>query len=56
MKNSYENLIAYYDKTPWGKDINNFLKETKIRDARRGTDCFKTFPQLFKEINVDTLA
>lgn len=56
LKNSYENLIAYYDTTPWEKNINNFIKQTKIRDDRRGTDCIKTFPRLFEEINVDTLA
>lgn len=56
LKNSYENLIAYYDTTPWEKNINNFIKQTKIRDDRRGTDCIKTFPRLFEEINADTLA
>ena len=56
LKNSYENLIAYYNATPWEKDINNFIKQTKIRDERRGTDCSKTFPKLFEEINVNTLA
>jgi len=56
LKNSYENLIEYYNKTPWQKNIKNFITETKIRDKRRGTDCFKTFPQLFEKMNVNTLA
>ena len=56
LKNSYENLIAYYSTTPWKKDIDNFIKQTKIRDDRRGTNCSEIFPQLFEEINVDTLA
>lgn len=56
LKNSYENLIAYYNATPWEKDINNFIEQTKIRDERRGTDCSNTFPKLFEEINVNTLA
>jgi MoaA/NifB/PqqE/SkfB family radical SAM enzyme len=55
LKNSYENLLAYYTDTQWKKDIQNFLKETEIRDQRRGTDCRKTFPKLFQDLNADTL-
>jgi len=55
LKNSYENLLAYYTDTQWKKDIQNFLKETEIRDQRRGTDCRKTFPKLFQDLNANTL-
>jgi hypothetical protein len=55
LKNSYENLLAYYTDTQWQRDIQDFLKETDIRDRRRGTDCKKIFPKLFQELHVNTL-
>lgn len=55
LKNSYENLLAYYKKTPWRKDIKLFLLETKIRDKRRGTDWKSTFPKLFEELDLHGL-
>jgi MoaA/NifB/PqqE/SkfB family radical SAM enzyme len=55
LKNSYENLLAYYQNTPWQKDIKRFITETEIRDKRRGTNCESTFPVLFKELDVKTL-
>jgi len=55
LKNSYENLLAYYNNTEWQKDITRFIQETKIRDTRRGTDCGKVFPNLFEELHADTL-
>jgi radical SAM protein with 4Fe4S-binding SPASM domain len=51
LKNSYENLIAYFSTTRWDKDIGGFIEQTKIRDNRRGTDCLKVFPRLFEEID-----
>lgn len=51
LRNSYENLITYYSTTKWDKDISNFIEQTKIRDNRRGTNCFDIFPRLFEEIN-----
>ena len=51
LKNSYENLLAYYQNTPWHKDINKFKEETEIRDRRRSTDCKKVFPKLFEELD-----
>jgi MoaA/NifB/PqqE/SkfB family radical SAM enzyme len=50
LKNSYENLLEYYQNTPWKKDIRTFMTETKKRDMRRGTDCRNTFPRLFEEL------
>jgi hypothetical protein len=55
LKNSYENLLAYYQNTPWIKDINKFREETKIRDTRRDTDCKKVFHKLFEELDAETL-
>ena len=55
LKNSYENLLAYYSNTPWKKNIQDFLVETEIRDKRRGTDCRTTFPKLFEELDAYTL-
>ena len=51
LKNSYENLLLYYTTTKWDRNIKDFVDNTKIRDARRGTDCSKVFPQLFEELN-----
>ena len=50
LKNSYENLLAYYSATSWEKDIPKFISETEIRDKRRGVDCRKVFPQLFEDL------
>lgn len=55
LKNSYENLLAYYQNTPWSKDINKFREETEIRDRRRATDCKKVFHKLFEELDAETL-
>jgi radical SAM protein with 4Fe4S-binding SPASM domain len=55
LKNSYENLLTYYKKTPWQKDIKLFISETEIRDKRRGTDCQSTFPKLFEELHLHGL-
>lgn len=55
LKNSYENLLTYYNNTTWQKDIKFFLSQTEIRDRRRGTDCRGTFPELFKELDAYTL-
>ena len=51
LKNSYENLLLYYTTTKWNRNIKDFVDKTKIRDARRGTDWSKVFPQLFEELN-----
>jgi MoaA/NifB/PqqE/SkfB family radical SAM enzyme len=55
LKNSYENLLAYYTNIKWDKDIKKFIEQTRIRDNRRGTDCAKVFPKLFEGLNADTL-
>lgn len=55
LKNSYENLLSYYTTTDWYSNIKEFITQTKIRDARRGTDCSKVFPRLFEELNVKGL-
>ena len=47
LKNSYENLLTYYQNTQWTKDTDRFFKETDIRDTRRGTNCKKVFPKLY---------
>jgi len=55
LKNSYENLLHYFTSTTWDKDISEFYNKTKIRDARRGTDCRAVFPKLFKELDAYSL-
>ena len=55
LKNSYENLLSYYSTTQWDGNVKEFIDQTKIRDARRGTDCTKVFPKLFKELNAEGL-
>jgi radical SAM protein with 4Fe4S-binding SPASM domain len=47
LKNSYENLLTYYQNTQWLKDTDRFFTETDIRDTRRGTSCKKVFPKLY---------
>ena len=51
LKNSYQNLLAYYSSTPWQKDIDLFLQTTKIQDERRNVSCRKVFRKLFVELN-----
>lgn len=51
LKNSYENLLAYYTTTKWNKNISHFIDATKTRDERRGVDCRKIFPKLFEELD-----
>lgn len=55
LKNSYENLMAYYINTEWKKDITEFIERTRLRDQRRNTDCKKVFPKLFEELYANTL-
>jgi MoaA/NifB/PqqE/SkfB family radical SAM enzyme len=55
LKNSYENLLSYYNSTSWDRNISSFIENTRIRDQRRGTDCRKIFPKLFKELDAETL-
>ena len=50
LKNSYENLLSYYQNTPWDKDIKAFVDDADIRDRRRGLECRKVFPKLFEEL------
>lgn len=51
LKNSYENLLKHFSSTPWTKDIKDFIIKSDARDQRRGTDCRKTFPSLFKDLD-----
>jgi MoaA/NifB/PqqE/SkfB family radical SAM enzyme len=50
LKNSYENLLAYFTSTPWTKDIAKFITQTDIRDRRRNLECKKIFPKLYEEL------
>lgn len=50
LKNSYENLISYYQNTQWDKDINAFIADADTRDRRRGLECREVFPKLFEEL------
>lgn len=51
LKNSYENLISYYQNTPWTKNIKAFVADADTRDKRRGLECRKVFPKLFEELH-----
>ena len=53
LKNSYENLLAYYTTTKWKKDLPLFLEKTRIQDKRRNADFRKTFPELWGQLQVD---
>jgi hypothetical protein len=55
LKNSYENLLAYFSSTIWHKDIKKFFEKTKIQDARRNVDSENIFKKLFDELNAETL-
>lgn len=55
LKNSYENLLTYYNDTIWTKDIDSFIKATMIQDQRRSVDARMVFPELFEELDADTL-
>jgi MoaA/NifB/PqqE/SkfB family radical SAM enzyme len=55
LKNSYENLLAYYSTTPWKKDLASFLTKTKVQDTRRNVDFKKIFVKLWEEIDAEAL-
>lgn len=55
LKNSYENLIAYYTDTPWKKDLQAFHDKITEQDKRRGVDARKVFPDLYQELDAYTL-
>ena len=55
LKNSYENLLAYYSSTPWKKDLTAFLANTEVQDTRRNVNFKKIFVKLWEEINAETL-
>ena len=55
LKNSYENLLAYYSSTLWQKNIGAFFEQTQIMDSRRGVDSTSVFKKLFDEINAETM-
>jgi hypothetical protein len=55
LKNSYENLIAYYTSTPFKKNIKSFYDKINEMDTRRGLDSKSTFDYLFEELHADTL-
>ena len=55
LKNSYENLLAYYSTTPWKKDLSSFVSKTKIQDTRRNVDSKKIFVKLWEEIDAESV-
>lgn len=55
LKNSYENLLAYYSTTQWKKDLASFLTKTKVQDTRRNVDFKEIFVKLWEEINAEAL-
>ena len=55
LKNSYENLISYYNTTKWNKDIKSFMQTTIKQDQRRKVNARAIFPELFKELDDYTL-
>ena len=55
LKNSYENLIAYYSTTSWNKNLNSFYHNIGVMDNRRGVDSRKVFQKLYEELDVNTL-
>ena len=55
LKNSYENLLSYYNNTEWNKDIGSFLQATMNLDRRRNVNARAVFTELFEELDAHTL-
>ena len=55
LKNSYENLVAYYSQTPWSKNIKSFIYNMHVIDKRRKLDSSKIFIKLYEELDAYTL-
>ena len=55
LKNSYENLIAYFTNTQWQKNMKGFYYHVGKMDQRRNKEAEKTFPDLFMELNLHGL-
>ena len=55
LKNSYENLLGYYNNTSWNKNLRQFVDQSNLRDRRRNTNWCAVFPKLKDIIDAETL-
>ena len=55
LKNSYENLLKYYDTTQWQKNMKGFYYNIGKMDQRRKLDSKKIFHDLFMELDLHGL-
>ena len=56
LKNSYENLIAYFTTTSWQKNLKGFFYNLGRMDQRREQNGRLVFTDLFKELDDQPLA
>jgi hypothetical protein len=52
LKNSYENLLKYYNTTPWQRNMKGFYYNIGKMDQRRELDSKKVFHDLFMELDL----
>ena len=55
LKNSYENLLKYYNTTPWQRNMKGFYYNIGKMDQRRKLDSKKIFHDLFMELDLHEL-
>ena len=55
LKNSYENLLKYYNTTPWQRNMKGFYYNIGKMDQRRKLDSKKVFHDLFMELDLHEL-
>ena len=55
LKNSYENLLKYYNTTPWQRSMKGFYYNIGKMDQRRKLDSKKIFQDLFMELDLHEL-
>ena len=55
LKNSYENLLKYYNTTPWQRNMKGFYYNIGKMDQRRKLDSKNIFHDLFMELDLHEL-
>ena len=55
LKNSYENLLKYYNNTPWQRNMKGFYYNIGKMDQRRKLESKNIFHDLFMELDLHEL-
>lgn len=50
LKNSFENLLEYYNTEAFKPDINGFFEQSSVMDKRRHSNWRQTFPEVWEDL------